>query len=313
MCKAVKVVRTDGLSRTEWLEYRRAGIGGSDAATVVGLGRFGSQFELWSDKKGLLPDKEDTEVMRLGRDLEQYVAQRWMEKTGKRVRRMNYILRDPRYPYSLANLDREVIGEDAGLECKTTSVYNKCDWEGGEIPPAWYVQCMHYMAVCGFDRMYLAVLVLSKGFYTFEIERDEAEIAALMEAETVWWERYMTGGEEPPADGSDSAGEVLRKLHPVDDGTSVLLMDKEDDLDRIGQLSSQIEALTQERDALKQGIMQRMGEAGTGQSAGWKVTWKAQESRRVDQKKLKEAYPEAWEACVKVSTSRPMRIVRTGN
>ena len=313
MCKAVKVVRTDGLSRTEWLEYRRAGIGGSDAATVVGLGRFGSQFELWSDKKGLLPDKEDTEVMRLGRDLEQYVAQRWMEKTGKRVRRMNYILRDPRYPYSLANLDREVIGEDAGLECKTTSVYNKCDWEGGEIPPAWYVQCMHYMAVCGYDRMYLAVLVLSKGFYTFEIERDEAEIAALMEAETAWWERYVIGGEEPPADGSDSAEEVLRKLHPVDDGTSVLLMDKEGDLDRIGQLSSQIEALTQERDALKQGIMQRMGEAGTGQSAGWKVTWKAQESRRVDQKKLKEAYPEAWEACVKVSTSRPMRIVRTGN
>ena len=313
MCKAVKVVRTDGLSREEWLSFRRQGIGGSDAAVIVGLGRFGSQFELWSDKKGLLPDKEDSEVMRLGRDLEQYVAQRWMEKTGKRVRRLNYILKDSRYPFSLANLDREVIGENAGLECKTTSVYNKCDWDGGEIPPAWYVQCMHYMAVCGFERMYLAVLVLSKGFYSFEIERDEDEIAALMAAETGWWERYMLGGEEPDPDGSESAGEVMRKLYPKDDGGSILLMDREQDLDRIGELEEQIKALKTEQETLKQGIMQKMGEAGTGQSLGWKVSWKAQESRRVDTAMLKEQYPEVWAACSKVSISRPLKIKKVKN
>lgn len=313
MCKAVKAVKTEGLSREEWLSFRRQGIGGSDAAVIVGLNRFGSEFELWSDKRGLLPEKEDTEAMRLGRDLEQYAAERWMEKTGKRVRKLNFILKNPQYPYALANLDRKVIGENAGLECKTTSVWNRSDFEGGEIPLNWYVQCMHYMAVCGFERMYLAVLVLGKGFYTYEIGRDEEEIAALMAAETAWWERHMIAGEEPSADGSESAGDVLRKLHPQDNGESVMLMDREDQLDRIGELEEQIKALKAEQEVLKQSIMQKMGDAGTGQSLGWAVSWKTQESRRVDTALLKEAYPEVWEACSKVNVTRPLKIRKVKN
>lgn len=303
----IKLAKTTELSREEWLSYRRRGIGGSDAATIVGLQRFGSELELWADKRGLLPDKEDTEVMRQGRDFEEYVARRWSETTGKKVRKLNYIIMNPDYPYSLANIDREVVGENAGLECKTTSLYNKSDFEGGEIPPAYYVQCQHYMAVMEYDRMYLAVLVLSGGFYTFQIERDEAEITALMAKEELWWMSYILVNEQPPADGSDSADEVLRKLHPRDNGGTKLLMSKEDELRRLDELNSEIGELEKERDAIKQGIMQELGDAGAGESQRWRVTWKSQVSRRVDSKVLQEKYPEVYEECTKVSTSRVFR------
>lgn len=306
--RAKRIISTVDLSREDWLEYRRSGIGGSDAATIVGLQRFGSQLELWADKRGLLPPKEDSEVMRQGHDLEDYVARRWMEATGKRVRRINSIMQNPDYPFALANVDREVVGENAGLECKTTSLYNKSDFESGEIPPAYYVQCQHYMAVMGYDRMYLAVLVLSGGFYHFLIERSQSEIDALMDQERLWWESYMLKDAEPPADGSDSSDDTLRIIHPKGEDETRLLMDKEQELSRLEELSAEIDKLTLERDTIRQSIMQALGDASYGESQRWKISWKPQESRRVDSKALKSKYPAVYDECSKVSSSRVLRI-----
>ena len=174
-----KVVCVKDITHDEWLALRRTGIGGSDAATVVGLNPYSSPYYLFCDKRGELAEKEDTEAMRQGRDLEQYVADRWMERTGKKCKRNNYMWRSTKWPFMLADIDREVVGENAGLECKTTSVYNNNDFENGNIQDSYYVQCQHYMAVMGYDRMYLAVLVLNKGFYTYVIERDEEDISHL--------------------------------------------------------------------------------------------------------------------------------------
>ena len=74
---AKKLCCTKDMSREEWLEWRRGGIGGSDAATIVGLNPYRSRLELYADKLGMMPEKEDSEAMRIGRDLEEYVASRW--------------------------------------------------------------------------------------------------------------------------------------------------------------------------------------------------------------------------------------------
>ena len=75
--KGIKRVSTRNMSRPEWLARRRNTIGGSDAAAIVGLSRYGSQYSVFMDKTGRLPDKPDTEAMRQGRDLEEYVASRF--------------------------------------------------------------------------------------------------------------------------------------------------------------------------------------------------------------------------------------------
>lgn len=303
-----KLMKTDTASRAEWLSCRRQGIGGSDAAVIVGLNRFGSPLRLWADKHGLGGEAEETEVMRQGTDFEEYVARRWAEATGKKVRRRNYMFRNTDYPFAIADVDREVVGENAGLECKTTSVYNKSDFENGEIPPTYYVQCQHYMAVMGYDRMYLAVLVLSKAFYRFVIERDEQEIAALMEQEKGWWAEYIEGDSVPDPDGSEEDGAFIRERFPDSDGGEVFLADRAPDFERMQELDAQIRELTSERDALKQAIMQDMGDATLASALnGWTASWKPQASSRLDSKKLKAEFPQVYADCLIESVSRVFR------
>ena len=186
--RGIKKVPIAGKSREEWLEMRRHTIGGSDAAGIIGLSKWSSPMSVWADKTGRLPDKPDTEAMRLGRDLEGYVARRWMEATGKKVRRLNAMLYNELYPFAHADIDREVIGERAGLECKTTSTLDVKQFQGVEFPVKYYVQCVHYLAVTGYDRWYLSVLVFGRGLFNFVLERDQAEIDALMKAEGEFWE-----------------------------------------------------------------------------------------------------------------------------
>lgn len=178
---------TRTMSRPDWLAQRRKSIGGSDAAGIVGLSQYATPYTVWADKTGRLPEQEDNEAMRQGRDLEEYVANRWTEATGKTVRRSNAILYNSLYPFAHADIDRTVVGENAGLECKTTSTLNLRQFKNVEFPEKYYAQCVHYMAVTGAARWYLAVLVYGRGFFTFTLERDQAEIDALMGAERDFW------------------------------------------------------------------------------------------------------------------------------
>ncbi|MDU6306399.1 MAG: YqaJ viral recombinase family protein [Clostridium sp.] len=138
-------------------------MGGSDAAAIVGMNHYVTPYALWADKIGRLPDQADNEAMRQGRDLEQYVADRFTEVIGNRVRQHTAMFHNPDYPFAHANIDRAVIGERAGLEYKTTSVMNLKKFRSGEYPENYYVRCVHYLAVTSWDRLYLAVLILNQG------------------------------------------------------------------------------------------------------------------------------------------------------
>lgn len=211
----IRKVSTKDMSREKWLEARRKSIGGSDAASILGLNQYNSAYALWCEKTGkITPDDiSDKEAVRLGNDLEQYVADRWMEETGKKVRRENYIIYNDDYPFAHANPDRMVIGEKAGLECKTTSSWDIAQQlRAGEIPPYWYCQCVHYMMVTGADRWYLGSLVFGEGFFKFTIERDEAEIASLSACEKEFWD-LVVSGQPPVLDGSKATTEALKTIY----------------------------------------------------------------------------------------------------
>ena len=207
-------VSTKDMSHEAWLERRRLSIGGSDAGALLGLNQYTSPYALWCEKTGKIKpeDLSDKEAVRLGNDLEQYVAERWMEKTGKKVRKSNCFIYNSEYPFAHANIDRDVIGEPAGLECKTTSsweILQQC--KEGNDPDTWYAQITHYMMVTGAKRWYLGVLDLGRGFYEFTIERNEAEIAALAAAEEEFWQKVKNN--IPPAlDGSEATETALRTI-----------------------------------------------------------------------------------------------------
>ena len=179
------------------------------------------------------------------------------------------------------------------------------------MPLTYYVQCQHYMAVMGFDRMHLAVLVLGAGFYCFTIDRDEGEIAALIEQEEAFWHLIETKT-PPPVDGSDSTMATIAAIYPTETVAGRVQL-----TGKAAALIGDIEAMKAERDALGESInrakaiiMQEIGDAEGGQCDGWRVLWKAQTRNSIDGAALKRDYPEIYKQYSKQTTSRVFRLTK---
>ena len=290
--KSVKKVSTVGMNREEWLEMRRRTVGGSDAAAIIGLSKWSSPMSVWADKTGRAPDKSDSEDMRMGRDLENYVAHRWMEATGKKVRRVNAMLYNALYPFAHADIDREVIGEKAGLECKTTSPLDARKFQGIEFPEEYYAQCVHYLAVTGYDRWYLAVLVFGRGFFTFKLERDQAEIDALMEAEREFWE-LVKNGTPPAADGMKPTTDAILTIYQEShDQETVQLFGREGLLHEWSGIKEQIAALETRKAEIENTLKLDLKEAEQGVCTKFTVKWKPQTRQTFQISAFKKAFPD---------------------
>ena len=84
MYKNLQRVTYKDMTHDEWLAFRRGSIGGSDAGAVIGLSKWETPYSVWADKLGMTAAKEDNEAMRIGRDLEDYVAKRFCEEGTER-------------------------------------------------------------------------------------------------------------------------------------------------------------------------------------------------------------------------------------
>lgn len=299
---------TRTMSRFEWLTQRRKSIGGSDAAGIVGLSQYATPYTVWADKTGRLPEQEDNEAMRQGRDLEEYVAKRWMEATGKTVRRSNAMLYNSLYPFAHADIDRTVVGENAGLECKTTSTLNLKQFKNAEFPEQYYTQCVHYLAVTGATRWYLAVLVYGRGFFTFTLERDQAEIDALMGAEQNFW-KLVEQDTPPSLDGLEPTENALRSIYPKSGGGDIHLFGREDLLSRYFDLQAKKRFVLEQISEIENTIKADMGEAENGNCGIYSVSWKSLTRRTFQVQKFSKAHPEIdLEPFYKQSTARPFKI-----
>lgn len=125
------LVETADLSREEWLAYRRQGLGGSDAAVVLGISPFRTGVDLYYDKLGLFIEDDEANwvAKEIGNLLEELVARIFAKKTGLKVYRRKCMFQHPAHTWMLADLDFLVEmtdGSTAILECKTTN-YNARD------------------------------------------------------------------------------------------------------------------------------------------------------------------------------------------
>lgn len=304
----VKKVATANLTKEEWVELRSTTIGGSDASTILGLNPWKSPYALWLEKtnKVIPEDISGREAVRLGTDLEEYVAKRFTEATGKKVRRENYTIFRDDMPYAHANYDRLVIGENAGLECKTTNALQLSKFKNGEFPANYYCQCMHYMMISGAERWYLAVLVLGIEFKVFVIERDEAEIESLRAAETDFWEMVQT---ETPPELCGADIDPLCDQYPKSDPNGYAdLTGNAADLVIIDECNAQIKALEEKQEAAKARIMQTLGTCETGGYGGYSVSWKPQKRSTFDRKKWEKENGKIPDKYFKISESRTFRF-----
>lgn len=307
--KANTLIQTLGMDRQEWLEWRRKGIGGSDAAAIAGLNPWKSPIEVYLEKLGEMPEQEDNERMYWGRILEDLVAKEFTERTGKRVRRRNAILQNPEHPFMIANIDRVVVGEDALLECKTANAFAKGEWEDDNVPDHYIIQCQHYMAVTGAQKVYIAALIGGNHFTWKEILRDDEIISYLIQIESEFWQ--MVQDRTPPAfDGSESSDIILKMMYPESKPDTEIILPSEAEIliEDYELAAAEEKAAKMRKDEAANKLKALLGEYETGKAGDKTVTWKTVKSSRLDTKALKAAHPHIYKEFEKESSYRRFAI-----
>lgn len=309
-----EITKVKTANHEEWKELRSHYIGGSDAAAVVGLNSFSSPYALWAEKTGRIPGFDGNLATEVGTYLEEFVAQKFAQETGKKVRKCNQSFFNSDYPWAIANIDREIVGEDAGLEIKTTSELNLKRFKGGEYPANYYCQCVHYMAITGKQRWYLAVLIGNRDFRWFTIERDEAEIAALMAAEEEFW-KFVETNTPPAVDGTEATTEAISTIYADSDNTGTAdLYSHVSNLKQYVELKRQIKELEVAADEMANRVKAFLGDIGSGECDGFKVSWKSQSRSQFDSKRFAQEHPDVdLSGYYKEISTRPFRVAEIKN
>ena len=311
--KPVVAVETRNMTEQEWLEARTRGIGGSDAAVVLGLSRYKTPFELWLEKTGqVTPQSSTSEAAYFGSLLEDLVAKEFEKRSGKKVRKRNAMFQHPEHEFILANIDRFVVGEKAILECKTASAFLAKEWENEEIPEAYIVQIQHYLGVLGpeYKKGYFAVLIGGQKFIWKEIERDDELIEMIFAAEIDFWNNYVLTETPPALDGSSAAEQFLaERFAKAEEEKSInLKAEFKDKIERYLELKKLIKELENEKDAIENQIKFELKDATYGFVGNYQAEWKQHKRNQVDSKKLKAEFPEIYAKVVKPVNYRKFAI-----
>ena len=304
------LVSTKDMDRNEWLKWRKKGIGGSDASAVAGISRWKSPLEVYLEKTDQIPSREAGEPAYWGTVLEDIVAKEFTKRTGLSVRKKNAMFQHDTHPFMFANIDREVMGSNKGLECKTASSWKESEWKNDDVPPEYVLQCQHYMEVMDWDSMYLAVLIGGQKFIWKEVPRDQELIDLLIYAERDFWDR-VERKDPPPIEGHPKDKDLLDILYP-----SALRYDESVELPEEAELLVKEfeEAGIDEKDAKARKesagnkLKSLLGENPLGRLDTHIVKWENVISSRLDSTRLKKEKPEVYFDYLKESAYRKFSI-----
>jgi putative phage-type endonuclease len=208
----------------EWHRARAQGIGGSEAAAIIGLPPWCSSQELWKRKTGRVkaPDISDSEAVRYGHAAEALIrglfALDYVDKYKVTYGGRFDLLRNEEHPFILSTLDGRLTelstGKKGVLEIKTTSIVRSMQkekwWKDGKpcIPDQYYCQCLWQMLSGGFDFAVLhAQLKYDYGdddirterrTYRFDREEKAEDIEYLKTEGVKFWTEYIEKDVEPP-------------------------------------------------------------------------------------------------------------------
>ncbi len=289
--------------RVAWERIRKSGIGGSDIAAIMGLNPWKSAFALYAEKHGDVEaeDLSNNEYVYWGTVLEQVVADRFCELAGKKVRKCG-TLQDENYEFMLANVDRLVVGENAGLECKTANGFKAKEWDGDEVPDAYYCQCQWYMMITGFEKWYIACLIGGNHFVWKEIPRNENFVDELRTAAVVFWDN-LENNIAPEADGSESTTEAIEKMTAAKIGADEISLGTQAApfIQRYNELCVTEKVIKEQKTQCQNSLLLLLNGAECGTYQGYKVCNKMVKGRTtIDTKALKKDLPDVYAKYAKV-------------
>lgn len=306
--QAKRLWDTKTLSREQWLEARKRGIGSSDAAAACGLNPHQSMLELWMIKTGRKqpPAEQPTEnsysPLYWGQQLEPLIAEYYQRKTGNKVRRVNAVLQHVHEDKSfmLANLDYEVVGSDEVqiLECKSVGQWGTKHWKDG-VPLYVLIQVQHQLAVTGKQAAHICVLHCGHEAKIYKVERNEAVIERIITSEKIFWS-YVQNDLPPAVDASESTAKALQQLYPEHTPLQTVDFSEVESIDQLfDNLVKEEQKITEHQtqyDYIKHQIQSLMQDAEKAVFSNGSITWKrSKDSIILDQKALLKDNPELLE------------------
>lgn len=300
----------------QWLEWRRGGIGSSDAAGIAGISPWSSPISVWLDKVGLVGDIEPNEAMKWGLILEPVIIREFEDRTGLHVRSRQLPAEHPEHGWMRATLDGVVadtvdLGTDAlaVYEGKTAGDWGRAAWEDG-VPQHYVVQVQHQMAITGLPAAWVVALLGGQKLVSFLIERDQDSIDLLTDLEDTFWRRYVLTGTPPPVDGTERTTEAIRDAFSQSSGEQIELPEVAVDLVRqIHAATAEENAAKERADAARNAMRMLLGDAEIGMYGGWPLaTWKHVEQDRIDVEELRAREPSVAARYTKTSSYRRFHL-----
>lgn len=262
--------------RTEWLEWRRQGIGGSDIGALLGFSRYASPWSLWADKMGLLPPSETSERQAIGLDAEAFLAQVFHRRTGLHVAGEQTWCTHPLHEWARATVDGFVFENAIAdiLDLALGTIQFKTDarrsWAGipdpiNGIPAAIEAQCQWEMGVAGVDHCWLGVGFGGWNIEFYELEARPADFAYMLDVAREFWHRHVLTGVPPDPDGTDATADAIAYVWPNhSEGETVALDDLAEILVERGELKDLISAREKRLKEIDNILKARFAEAEIG-------------------------------------------------
>ena len=244
----------------EQLETRKNGMGGADAAAILGLNPYRTAVDVYLEKMGQAEQFEGNDATHWGNVLEDVIAKEYARRTGNKVQRRNQHFVHPDHYFMMGNIDRWVVGEKKGLECKTAGQYVSDKWgESGtdQVPDDYLIQCAHYMSVLNVDSWDLAVLIGGRDFRIYHLQRDPELENMLIEQERDFWENHVLLKTPPePVNLHD-----LEQLYPNDNGETIIATpDLECNISELKLIKADIKALEEKKKEIDKAIRESLAD-----------------------------------------------------
>jgi putative phage-type endonuclease len=286
------------VNRADWLERRRRGIGGTDAAAILGLSPYRTPLAVWQDKLGLANDVEPTPPMEWGLRLEDTIADAYQSTTGRKVRKAGFRRAKHVRDFPLfATLDR--LDADGPVELKSTrSAFDLGDPDGPahlRVPPHWYVQVQVQMAVTRRPIARVAILVGGSDFRIVDIPVDEDFVDDMMVELGAFWRTNVLGRVMPDVQAGDLA--FLATRYPRDSGAEIVGTSEVAMLVReYVEADARRKAADDSMSTLRARIESAMGDASRLVTGVAVVSWKSHERTSVAWKELATVYRNGYRA-----------------
>lgn len=277
------------ISHQDVITNRHNYIGGSDIAAIMGMSRWKTPLKLWTEKTQKLPapDLSNVEAVELGSDLEEFVAQKFSQKTGKAVRKAPKMYVHSEYSYMVAHIDRLVTGTDELLECKTASFFKKDEWENDEIPQEYILQVMWYLGITGRKVGHIAVLIGGQSFKYKQIEFDQELFDQMVEAAKEFWEcvqndnppKVVANDDETLKELYGDHNDFMIELYPDSEQTKVAMEALEEKIAYRQELKMQQKQIEDEIKEIETGIKEIIKDNLGIKTQKYIVTWKLQKGQ----------------------------------